>query len=81
MFFFLYWDANNLYGWAMCQPLPDGEFTWETELDADRLIELYVDNPDRGCIVKCDLEYPVELHDLHNDYPLAPERKLVTHQF
>ena len=21
-----------------------------------------------------DLEYPKELHDLHNDYPLAPER-------
>ena len=24
-----------------------------------------------------DLEYPAELHDLHNDYPLAPEQKLV----
>jgi hypothetical protein len=24
------------------------------------------------------LEYPVHLHDLHNDYPLAPEPKIVT---
>ena len=26
------------------------------------------------CILEVDLEYSKELHDLHNDYPLAPER-------
>ena len=31
----------------------------------------------RGCILEVDLEYPKELHDLHNDYPLAPERIVV----
>ena len=24
--------------------------------------------------LKVDLEYPDELHELHNDYPLAPEK-------
>ena len=26
-----------------------------------------------SCILEVDLEYPKELHDLHNDYPLASE--------
>ena len=67
-----YLDANNLYGWAMSQPLPCGDFKWSEERDVSKLIAQYADNESAGCIVKCDLKYPAELHDLHNDYPLAP---------
>ena len=33
---------------------------------------------DVGYFFRVDLEYPDELHKLHNDYPLAPEKLTVT---
>jgi len=64
--FVTYFDANNLYGWAMSKPLPTHGFEWMTEEELDN----WGSTP---CILEVDLEYPEELHDLHNDYPLAPE--------
>ena len=32
----------------------------------------------KGFILEVDLEYPRELHDLHNDYPVAPEKAKVS---
>ena len=62
-----YLDANNLYGWAMSKPLPVRNFKWMTEKD----LENWKNHP---CILEVDLEYPEDLHDLHNEYPLAAER-------
>ena len=71
----MYLDANNLYGWGMSQPLPTGEFDWLTEQEISTLdIERVPDDSEQGYILEVDLRYPEELHDLHNDYPLAPER-------
>ena len=33
---------------------------------------------DVGYTVEVDLKYPKELHELHSDYPLAPEKRFVT---
>ena len=65
--FIAYLDANNLYGLAMMKPLPVGDFRWMDE-------EEKLNWKNFPCILVVDLEYPKELHDLHNDYPLAPER-------
>ena len=70
-------DCNNQYGHAMRQFLPTHGFEW---------VELYTESPEfwtefvqkqedeqeDGYIFEVDLEYPEELHDLHDNFPLAP---------
>ena len=68
--YIMFLDANNLYGWAMSKPLPTHGFKW-MKVDELETWELY------PCILEVDLEYPKNLHDLHNDYPLAPEQIVV----
>ena len=76
----MYLNANNLYGWAMTQYLPYGEFKWLNQKEIDKFdvnsIECnYIDEH----ILEVDLEYSDELHELHNDYPLAPEKLKINH--
>ena len=78
--YIIYLDANNLYGWAMSQGMPIGGFKWLTREEFERIDWLaQKDDQDLGYIVVCDLDYPPELHDRHNDYPLAPERLQVNY--
>ena len=68
-----YLDANNLYGWAMSQYLPIGEYRWCSEdFTAERIAQL-TDTDNVGYIFEVDLDVPAALHDYFNDYPLAPE--------
>ena len=76
--YIMYLDANNLYGWAMSQYLPTGGFRWMTQKQIDKIdLAKYKEDSKKGLILEVDLEYPKELHDLHNDYPLAAERVCV----
>lgn len=73
--YIMYLDANNLYGWAMSEPLPLSNFELRTaDLSILPLLLSHPRDHNIGVIVEVDLEYPHHLHDLHNDYPLAPER-------
>ena len=57
----------------MCKKLPLNNFKWHYNKIDEKKIMKYSDDDDVGYILEVDLEYPKELHDLHKDYPLAPE--------
>ena len=70
--YIMYLDANNLYGWAM---IPYSEFKWLNQKEIDRVGVNSLD----GYILGVDLEYSDELHELQNDYTLAPEKLEINH--
>ena len=70
-------DKNNLYGWTMSEYLPYEKFEWLENIDEFDVRSIY-EKSDTGYFLEVDLEYPDELHELHNDYPLAPEKLVVT---
>ena len=73
--YIMYLDANNLYGWAMSQYLPTGNFKWLSQKQIKKTnLGKYTENSDKGLILEVDLEYPQDLHNLHNDFPLGPEK-------
>lgn len=85
--YIMYVDANNLYGKAMMQPLGYKDFVMDDptayKVSKSRTKNLAMidrltacDNPDEdhnGYIMECDLDYPDDLHDLHNAYPFLAE--------
>ena len=69
-----YLDANNLYAWAMSQPLPTGGFRWvEVKLGLGEIFRL-AKLRSKGYLLEVDVRYPKELHDSHNHLPFMCER-------
>ena len=50
----------------------------QTEREINEIDTKYEEDSKKCVILEVDLEYPQELHDLYNDYPLAPEKMKVT---
>ena len=71
--FITYLDMNNLYGWVMSGYLPYGGFKWLKNVHE-------FENIFNGYILEVDLEYPEELHLLHNDCLLAPEKLAIPYE-
>lgn len=63
--------GNNLYGWAMSQYMPHGNFKWVKPV-LDGLDDLDETSP-IGQIYEVDVSYPKHLHDEHNDLPFLPQ--------
>lgn len=69
-----YIDANNLYGYAQMSYLPYDSFHW---LDLCEFKEIDWQKIDTekyyGFLLEVDLSYPANLHQTHDNFPLAPE--------
>ena len=76
--YILYLDANNLYGYAMSQYLPVGDYKWNIDEWTKEKVLSLKDNDNIGYIFEVDLEYPTNIHDKHKYYPLCPTRRLIT---
>ena len=73
----LYIDANNLYGWAMSQYLPTGDFKDLIEIKSEQeLLEKIINSTDDdnqiGYFIECDLEYPQNIKPLTKNFPHVP---------
>ena len=61
----------------MSEYLPYSEFEWLENVDKLDVISIN-EKSEIGYFPEVDLEYPNELHKLHNNYTLAPEKLVVT---
>ena len=74
----LYIDANNLYGWAMSQYLPTGtleKLYFPQQYELEQIVEdlrFIPDNNPYGFFIECDLEYPAEIREKTENFPLCP---------
>ena len=59
----------------MSRYLPYVKFKWLNQTEIDKFsLNSISENSSNGYILKIDLEYPDELHEMQNDYLLAPEK-------
>ena len=70
-------DMNDLYGWAMSEYLPYQNFKWLKNVEKFDIMSINEKSP-IGYLLEVDLEYSDKLHEIHNDYPLAPEKLAVS---
>ena len=63
----------------MSQYLPTSNFRWMTDKEISKIdLGKYKADGKKGLMSEVDLEYPQELHDLHNDFPVCPEKVKVS---
>ena len=68
----IYLEVNISYVYTMSTFLPPGGFKWidSTGFDSNK----YTSDSSNSSVLEVDLKYPEDLCELHNDYPLAPDK-------
>ena len=64
----MYWDANNLYGWAMSAALPQENIQFSNDTTLDEILNT-ADDSETGYILEVDSSFPEESHDQFKQYP------------
>ena len=73
--YILYGDVNNLYGFAMIQPLPQKDIKFDTTATLQTIMETPYDS-ETGYFVEVDIEFPSDVKGLHEklkQFPPCPE--------
>ena len=70
-----YLDANNLYDWAMSQPLPTSKFKW-VDIKRSQISTLGTSKI-KGYLLEVNVRYPAKLHNSHNDLPFMCEKMAI----
>ena len=68
----IYLDANILYVYAMSQFLRTSGLKWIDPKEFD--LKKYTINSPKGYVLEADLEYPKDLQELRNGYPVPPDK-------
>ena len=74
--YLIYLDVNNLYGYAMSQYIPHNNFEWVENVEEFNVLSIPEDSL-VGYILEVDLDYPITIHNIHNDLPFCFENKKV----
>ena len=69
-------ELSILYGWVMSQTLPVNYFKWVEYISefVKSFVKSYNKESDEGYFLEVDIPYPENLHNLHSDLLLLPER-------
>ncbi len=65
----LYFDANNLYGDFMSQPLPYDEIKFDNEVELEDILNT-PDDSDIGYFIEVDLKYPDNIKQKKKNFHL-----------
>ena len=59
-------------------PLPLNELETVQHVNLEDILNTAIYS-EEGCILEVDLHYPDKLHDVHQDFPLAPTKKEISY--
>ena len=75
----IYLDANDLYGYAISKFLATSGFKSRDPKEVD--LNKQNNNSSKGCVLEVDIENLKHLCELHDDYPLAPDKKEILSKY